>query len=159
MHTYRFEAAAVLLSDECEDRKLDVSGAESYLLPRRSRLGPLHLLSGTETRQFDVLSDTERDFACSKRFTIDAERREVFTGFAIRVDGPSLEYQPRMFFLDDRRIFLNSPRGLLLGIDTESGRTDVLQDLLSPIRGLAFHPGKRMVLAGCDDRTLTLLTT
>lgn len=150
--------AAVLLSDECHGRRLELPPGEPYLLPGRSRLGPLYLLSGSETRQFDVVSETERDFACSKRFTLDDERREVFRGFDIRVDGRSLNYQPRMLFLDERRLLLNSPRGLLLGIDIESGRTDVLHDLLSPVRGLAFHPGRRIVLAGCDDRTLTLLT-
>ncbi|MHC5538787.1 hypothetical protein ACYOEI_11245 [Singulisphaera rosea] len=151
-------AAAVLLSDECRGRQLDLSSGEPYRLPRQSRLGPLYLLSGTETRRFDVVSDTERDFACSKRFTLDSERREIFRGFEIRVDGRNLNYQPRMFFVDKQRLLVNSPRGLLLGIDTETGRTDVLQDLLSPIRALAFHSGRRTVLAGCDDKTLTLLT-
>lgn len=151
---------AVLLSDECRGQNLDYSEGGAYLLPSLSRIGPLLILSGSsaESRRLDVLSDTERDFACSKRFTLDPDRREVFTGFSISIDGPGLDYQPRMFYLDDRRILLNSPRGLLLGIDTESGGTEVLQDLLSPIRGLVYHPGRRRMLAGCDDQTLTLLT-
>jgi hypothetical protein len=147
---------AVLLSDECVGHNVHFSGREAILLPRWTRLGPLHILARDKTRRFDVLSDTERDFACTKRFVLDSEKREVFTGFSISVDGMGLKYQPRMFYLDDRRILLNSPRGLLLGIDTELGRTEVLQDLLFPIRGLAFHPGRRRILAGCDDKTLTL---
>jgi hypothetical protein len=149
---------AVLHSDECHGQSLDLSGSGGFLLPRWSWLGPMHLLSGGDSRRFDILSDTERDFACSKRFARDPEGREVFTGFSIGVDGPGLDYRPRLFYLDDRRILLNSPRGFLLGIDTERGCTEVLQDLISPIRGLVFHPGHRRILAGCDDRTLTLLT-
>ncbi|MDR3639469.1 MAG: hypothetical protein P4L84_37055 [Isosphaeraceae bacterium] len=151
-------AVAVLFSDECLGQNVDLSASGAYQLPRRTRLGPLLILSGGESRRLDVLSDTERDFLCSKRFALDPEGREVLTGVLIAVDGPGVDYKPRMFYLDDRWILLNSPRGLLLGIDTESGRTEVLQDLLVPIRGLAFHPGRRKVLAGCDDKTLTLLT-
>jgi hypothetical protein len=63
-----------------------------------------------------------------------------------------------MFYLDAGRILLTSPSGLLLGIDPEGGRTEVLYDCGSRIGGIAFHRERQILLIGDADRTLTLLS-
>lgn len=138
----------------------DLRSGHVPALPAQARLGVLGHFFGGEERRLDVQSEAPRDFDCAANKTIDSEGREVVTGYSVAINTVSADgYEPRMFYLDDGRILLTSPSGLLLGIDPKNGRTEVLHDCGSRVEGIAFHRGSRMLLIGGADRTLTLLTT
>jgi len=50
-------------------------------------------------------------------------------------------------------VVINTPGGSLLGVDTLTGKSEVLMDQSSPIEDLCVHQQKRMLLVGSKGNT------
>jgi hypothetical protein len=129
---------------------------QAHVLPRRTRLGALVLTSPNGSRFVDVESDTERDFACWKELAQRSDGLVQVTGYSIFVEP--VNYEPCLFYLDERTVAISSPKGYLLVVDTLSGRSELVHDFLSTVKSMVLHAEKRLLLAGCDDQSLSLLT-
>jgi hypothetical protein len=138
-----------------DDALIDLRGEQSEEPPRMARIGFLVLYSRNERRFIDIESEMSRDFLFSRHVTHDPDGREVFFGYRYGV-GFS---QAKPCYLDDRNVLLSSPSGLMLGVDTEVGRTEVLHDCGCGILTLDLHRENRLLLVGCSDNSLRLLRT
>lgn len=118
---------------------------------RMARLGRLGLFSGDGARFLDVESEMDRDLLVSPDPVRDGSGEVV--GERVGVDF----YEARPLYLDDGRVLLNTPSGFLLGVDTQGGRTEVLHDFRSPVVCLELHREARLLLVGCEDRSVHLM--
>ncbi|MFO0892119.1 MAG: hypothetical protein U0790_23650 [Isosphaeraceae bacterium] len=124
--------------------------------PATARLGMLGIFGPDEDRFVEVFSDVDRDFACSPHLGAgaDPDGPLVPAGFTVGVDF----HYCRPFYLAPGRVAVNTPGGLLLGVDTDSGRAEVLHDFHAPIVALDHHPATRRLLVGCEGGRLALLS-
>ena len=60
-------------------------------------------------------------------------------------------------YLGERCAVVGTPSGLLLRVNTDSGRSEVVHDLQSPIHALQLWPRYRRLVAGCENGALTVL--
>jgi hypothetical protein len=125
-------------------------------LPRTARLGCLGLFSGQDRRFLDLISETERDFIHSPQWTPDEDGRMVVVGFRLAAGTGDGAHLTKPVFVDDERLVVGTPSGLLLCLDAGSGRSEVVHDFCSPIRGIRFHRDQRLLLVGCADGTFVV---
>ena len=93
------------------------------------------------------------DFALGPAYSYD--RHGIATEIGIRY-GVGL-YASRPFYLDDHTVVINTPGGLLLGVDTVSGQTQVLMEEFSPIEDLCVNLQEQVLLVGTKAGSLDLL--
>jgi hypothetical protein len=110
-------------------------------------------------RFFDVHSKIELhpwlkcDFALGPAYSTDRHGNTTEIGIRYGV-GP---YLSRPFYLDDHTVVINTPGGLLIGVDTVSGQTQVLLQEFSPIEDLCVNLRKHLLLVGTKAGSLHLL--
>jgi hypothetical protein len=138
-----------------DDAMIDLRGSESQAVPRMARIGRLVLFSGADRRIIDVESETARDFLVNRHVTFEPDGREVFVGYRY---GTGFS-EARPVYLDDQTVLLSTPSGLMLGVDTDGDRTEVLHDRGSRILALDFQRENRLLLVGSADKTACLLRT
>ena len=57
-------------------------------------------------------------------------------------------YLSKPFYLDEQTVVINSPGGLLIGVDTVTGKSEELEDAWSPIQDLCVHAQRKLLLIG-----------
>ena len=62
------------------------------------------------------------------------------------------EFGSKPFYLDDRTVVINTPGGILLGVDTISGKSELLKEEWSQIQDLSVHHQKRLLLVGTKGK-------
>jgi hypothetical protein len=72
------------------------------------------------------------------------------------------EYGAKPFYLDDHTVVINTPGGVLVGVDTISGKSDPLMEEWCQIEDLSVHHEKRLLLVATKGKAgypggLTLL--
>ena len=105
-----------------------------------------------------TFTPTSRDFESSPQQTTDAAGNLVTVGY--RLSGGRMDLgaaTTRPVYLDDQRIAVCTPSGMLLCANTTSGQTERLHDFQSPINALAIC--QRLLLVGGEDGKLNMLST
>ena len=138
---------------------------ESPAPPRTAPLGFLSLLpedTSAEPRRVDFDSDFARDFSSEPFNVTDDAGQPVHVGYRysagdVRLTLAHGDFLTKPVYIDDHRVALGTPSGILLCIDTATGQSEAVHDLHSRINALQFHPDKRLLLAGGEDGTVTVL--
>jgi hypothetical protein len=120
---------------------------------KTARLGQVGVFAQEGDRHFDVHSAFEshdwvtRDFKLESIYGYGRDKRaeEIEIAICYRVDAP---YSAKPFYLGDHTVVINTPGGLLMGVDTVSGGCEELADAHSPIEDLCVHPEQRLLLVG-----------
>lgn len=112
-----------------------------------ARLGRLDIFSPEGDRSFDVHSEFERYGWHTRDFKILSVHKERETEIGIRymVDD---HYKCKPFYLDDHTVVINSPGGDFIGVDTITGKSEILMNEWSSIEDLCVHPQRRLLLVG-----------
>jgi hypothetical protein len=132
------------------DETIDCRTEQGLKMPESARLGRLGVFSHEGDRLFDVHSKIELhpwlrcDFLISSAYSYDTDGGATEIGIRFGVDN----YAAKPFYLDDRTVVINTPSGVLLGVDTVSGKVECLMKEFSPIQDLSVHPQKRLLLLG-----------
>jgi hypothetical protein len=162
-----FEGNGLCLSDDgtriagwftTVDETVDCRTEEGMKMPEMGRLGRLGALSPTQDRFIDVHTKIELhpwlkcDFEIQSAYSTDPQGNVTEIGIRYGVES----YTPKPFFLDDHTVVINTPGGSLIGVDSSSGASRVLYNVLSPLRDLCFHPGKRLLLLATESGALKL---
>jgi hypothetical protein len=130
------------------------------VVPKAARLGCLCLCADPASqRRIDLHSEMERDFLWGPHHILDDTGKMVHAGYrlsaGLMVAG---EYMTRPVCLDDEHVLVGTPSGILLHVDTSSGRSEQAHDFHSPIHGIEWGSEVKMLLVGCEDGTLSLLS-
>src|SRR5262249_25343253 len=113
----------------------------------------------TDARFLDVESrlstdpGAECDFTMVPAFGDGPDGRATQIGIFFQAE----DYHSKPSYLDDHTVVVNTPRGALLGVDTVSGKSEVLMTEFSPIRDLSVHRRKRLLLVGTEAGSFNLL--
>jgi hypothetical protein len=110
-------------------------------------------------RRIDLHSEVARDFSWSPQQAMDAAGNVVTVGYRLsagRIGAGGFVTKP--VYLDDRRVAVGTPSGLLLCCDTADGQSELMHDFKSPINGLQFCQRDRLLLVGCEDGGLHVLS-
>lgn len=121
--------------------------------PAFARLGRLAIIDAGGVRAHDVASEFARDFTSFAQARPDAKGGLTRAGYRFSAQS----HAARVFAIDDRRIAVVTPSGLLLGVDVEDGRPQRLFDFGGPLADLRFHPARGLVVAAGEDGTIRLL--
>jgi hypothetical protein len=113
------------------------------------RLGHLGLFSPDGDRYLEVQSTFERYFWRTRDFLIRSMWGAKELSIRYAVDE---HYMTKPFYLDDRTVVINTPGGVLLAVDTETGACAELADASSPIEDLCVHPEKGLLLVGTKGK-------
>jgi hypothetical protein len=135
---------------------LALRGEQEPALPRTARLGCLGIFSGQDRRFIDIASETERDFVHGPQWTQDEHGQDVVVGFRLSAGTGNGDPVTKPVSIDDRRVVVGTPSGFLLCVDAESGRSEVVHDFRSRIKGIRFHRDQRRLLVGCEDGTFVV---
>jgi hypothetical protein len=130
--------------------------------PRSARLGCLCIFSEPDRRRrIDLHSEVDRDFSWSPQQTVDAAGNLVTVGYRLaagRIGTGVGGFMTRPVYLDDRRVALGTPSGRLLCCNIASGKPELMHDFQSPINGLQLCRRARLLLVGCEDGGLNVLS-
>jgi hypothetical protein len=129
-------------------------------VPRSARLGCLCIFSEPDRRRWiNLHSEVERDFSWSPYQAVDGTGSVVTVGYRLSAGRMGAGgFMTKPVYLDDRRVAVGTPSGLLLCCNTASGHSEMLYDFKSPINGLQFCRRDRLLLVGCEDGGLNLLS-
>jgi len=115
------------------------------------RLGRLDLFSEGGHRIIEVQSPFERYSWRTREFTVSSiypsDQGGTVNEVGIRY-GVLDHYVSKPFYLDEQTVVINSPGGLLIGVDTVTGKSEELEDAWSPIQDLCVHAQRKLLLIG-----------
>ena len=162
------------------DEVIDCRTDDGFKMPETVRLGRLGFFSQEGNRFFDVHSKVELhrvegrkdpstvgssrkaagavdpsllwakcdfNFLFHYRYDLDGKATEI----GIR-DGAD-QFGSKPFYLDDQTVVINTPGGVLIGVDTTSGKSKPLMDEYTPIEDLCVHYQKQLLLVGKKGST------
>jgi hypothetical protein len=91
---------------------------------------------------------TKCDFTFSLYYKYDQNGEATEIGIRYAAD----EYGAKPFYLNDHTVVINTPGGVLIGVDTTSGKADPLMEQYSQIEDLGVHHEKRLLLVGTKGK-------
>jgi hypothetical protein len=129
-------------------------------VPRSTRLGCLCLFSEPDRQQrIDLYSEVARDFTWSPQEAMDEAGDLVTFGYRVAAGGIGMgRFMTKPVYLDDRHVAVGTPSGLLLCCNTAGGQSELMHDFKSPINDLQFFERDRLLLIGCEDGGLNMLS-
>jgi hypothetical protein len=136
------------------DEVVDYRTKNGMQLPATARLGRIGRSGKRGGRFIDVRSAIELhpwlrcDFSVAS-YT-DTNGKEIGIRYGVG------QYEAKAFFLDKRTVVINTPGGILLAVDIESGEPRSLNLIGQPISDLCFHREKRLLLMATKEGVLEL---
>jgi hypothetical protein len=145
-----------------QEQMLRLAANQEPTVPQTARLGCLCIFKQPELqRRIDLYSEVERDFSWAPQQTQDVTGNLVTVGYRLSGARSAMGHDgftTRPVYLDEARVAVGTPSGLLLSCDTASAQSERVQDFGSPINSLAIHPHNRLLLVSCADGALSLLS-
>ena len=86
------------------------------------------------------------------RLGILSKKNKRFLDVHLKIHYGVDEFGAKPFYLDDRTVVINTPGGVLLGVDTISGKSELLMEEWSQIQDLSVHHQKRLLLVGTKGK-------
>ena len=86
------------------------------------------------------------------RLGIVSKKNKRFLDVHLKIHYGVDEFGSKPFYLDDRTVVINTPGGVLLGVDTISGKSELLMEEWSQIQDLSVHHQKRLLLVGTKGK-------
>ena len=149
------------VNDRLVQKAVDQSKFGELPMPRRARLGRLELFSDGPDQWIELHSEIERDFTCAPYHGEQHGGTEaVHIGYRVSagVWGAGT-YMTTPVSLNERQVVVGTPNGFVQLVDVVRGEATVVSDTESPINSLVFCPAASVLLAGCENGTLTAWST
>jgi hypothetical protein len=142
-----------------QERMLSLRANPECSLPASARLGCLCIFSESESnRRIDTYSELERDFEQSPQQTNDSAGNVVTVGYRLSAGRTDLGgSMTKPVYLDNQRVAVCTPSGLLLCANTINGQTELMHDFRSPVTALEISRRERLLLVGCEVGVLNVL--
>jgi hypothetical protein len=121
------------------------------LFPQRGRADGARFLDVESRLSTDP--GAKCDFAMVPAFADEPDGTSTQVGIYYGAE----DYYSKPFYLNDHTVVINTPRGVLLGVDTVSGKSEELIAGFSPIRDLSVNYQKRLLLVGTEGGSFALL--
>jgi hypothetical protein len=126
------------------DEVVDCRTQNGLKMPDKARLGQLALVDRQGARFIDVESALEFHPWLHGDFSIasytDSEGKEIGIRYGVG------HYEAKPFFLDQQTIVVNTPSGILLGVNQQTGAVQKLNRIGQSVADLWFHGGKRRLI-------------
>ena len=135
------------------DRLLDLRSEKGNMLPKTAEMGALVADSEASEKRIVVRADIARDFIYRPQVVSDASGATITVGYRLSIDY----YNALPFFWDNQHVVVNTPAGVSLSVNVDTGSTAELHDFQSPITSSHFCSDKGLLLTACEDHCLTLL--
>jgi hypothetical protein len=145
-------------NDRLVQAALDQSRPCELPMPRTANLGRLGLFSEGPDQWIELHSEIERDFTCAPYHgALPRSAQVVHIGYRLSagVWGAGT-YMTKPISRDDRHDVVGTPNGFVQVVDVVRGEATMEHDLKSPINSLVLSPEANVLLAGCEDGTLTI---
>ena len=86
------------------------------------------------------------------RLGILSKKNKRFLDVHLKIHYGVEEFGAKPFYLDDHTVVINTPGGVLIGVDTVSGKAEPLMEEWSRIEDLCVHHQKRLLLVGTKGK-------
>jgi hypothetical protein len=142
--------------DQAREAARAHQGCGAVPMPRTARLGCLGVFSDGGQEWLNLDSEIERDFTCELAQLQSDDGTLLHYGYRLAAGTwEGGDFMTRPVYLDERRVVVGTPNGFLLLVDRVTRETTVAHDLKVTINGLVYCPHQGVLLAGCENGTLT----